>query len=65
MAKPTHAPALSTEQAPGQWCHWHKGRSETAVLVDAIEKNSAPPHPLYACAPCREQRGLIPMADLP
>ncbi|MEV8031374.1 hypothetical protein [Streptomyces sp. NPDC086182] len=63
MAEPTHAPAPSTEQAPDQWCHWHKGPSQTAVLVDAIEKNSAPPVPLYACAPCREQRGLIPLAD--
>jgi hypothetical protein len=64
MGKPTHASASRTEQAPVQWCHWHKGPSETAVLVDAIERNSAPPMPLYACAPCREQRGLVPLADL-
>ncbi|MFD1277224.1 hypothetical protein ACFQ51_51545 [Streptomyces kaempferi] len=42
-----------------------QGPSETAVLVDAVERNSAPPIALYACAPCREQRGLIPLADRP
>lgn len=56
--------AAATPHTPN-WCHWHAGPSETAVLVDAIEKNSAPPVPLYACAPCREQRSLIPLADLP
>jgi hypothetical protein len=66
MAEPTHAPTPRTDRAPTvQWCDWHKGPSETAVLVDAIERNSAPPIPRYACAPCREQRGLIPLADRP
>lgn len=62
MAQRTHTPLLSTDQAPDAgWCHWHKGPSETAVLVDAVERNSAPPIALYACAPCREQRGLTPL----
>jgi hypothetical protein len=44
------------------WCHRHEGPSQTAVLVDAIERPSTAPFPLYACAPCREQRGLTPLA---
>lgn len=63
MIEPTHTPPHSTDQTRADWCHWHQGASETAVLVDAIERNSAPPTPLYACAPCREQRGLVPLAD--
>ncbi|MFE5079977.1 hypothetical protein [Streptomyces mirabilis] len=64
MAEPTQTPPRSTDQAPAtRWCNWHKGPSETAVIVDAIERNSAPPIALWACAPCREQRGLVPLAD--
>ncbi|MCX4920197.1 hypothetical protein [Streptomyces sp. NBC_00687] len=65
MAHPAQAasPAESPDER-NRWCHWHKGSSETAVLVDAIERNSAPPVALYACAPCREQRRLIALSDL-
>jgi hypothetical protein len=64
VSEPTHTPPPSTDPPPDTgWCHWHEGPSETAVLVDAVEKNSAPPYPLYACAPCREQRGLIPLSE--
>lgn len=58
--------AERTDQQPVQagsifgWCHWHKGPSETAVLVQVIEQGSGPGGSLYACAPCREQRGLAP-----
>ncbi|MFG2855719.1 hypothetical protein ACGFZ9_34465 [Streptomyces mirabilis] len=64
MPQPTQA--ASTAESPHdrqRWCHWHKGPSSTAVIVDAIERNSAPPIALWACAPCREQRGLVPLAD--
>ncbi|MEU6709090.1 hypothetical protein [Streptomyces wuyuanensis] len=40
------------------YCHWHKGPSQTARLVDAVERQSGPPVALYACAPCREQHRL-------
>lgn len=63
MAEPTHQ-TDSGNTARG-WCHWHVGPSQTAVLVDAIERPSAAPFSLYACAPCREQRGLVPLADRP
>ncbi|QNP67747.1 hypothetical protein [Streptomyces genisteinicus] len=42
------------------WCHWHKGPSGSAEFVDVLERQSGPPIELYACAPCREQRGLVP-----
>ncbi|MVO86649.1 hypothetical protein GPA10_18265 [Streptomyces sp. p1417] len=47
------------------WCHYHKGPSATAVMVDFIERASAAPVGLYACAPCREQRGLVPVGRCP
>lgn len=56
---PTTAPA----EAPTGWCHWHEGPSGTAVLVQIIEQNSGPGWAMYACAPCREQRGLAPYAE--
>jgi hypothetical protein len=66
MAEPTHTPSRSTDRrSTAGWCHWHKGPSQTAVLVDAIERISGPPARLYACTPCREQRGLTPLAGRP
>jgi hypothetical protein len=59
----TRTQAPRTDPVPAGRCDYHKGPSETAVLVDAIERNSGPPVPVYACAPCREQRGLTPLAD--
>ncbi|MBT2488927.1 hypothetical protein J7E96_10400 [Streptomyces sp. ISL-96] len=50
---------------PGTWCHWHKGPSLTAALIDAVEQTSGPGYAKYACAPCREQRGLVPAAGAP
>lgn len=40
----------------GGWCNWHDGPSGTALILQWGD--SGPPNPLYACAPCREQRGL-------
>lgn len=45
------------------WCHWHMGSS--ALLIQYGERSSGPPVALYACAPCREQRGLTPLRDRP
>ncbi|MFD5508175.1 hypothetical protein ACFWIB_10425 [Streptomyces sp. NPDC127051] len=52
-ASPAEFPVLA-----GGWCDWHDGPSETALEVQWGESCSGPPKPLYACAPCREQRGL-------
>lgn len=62
MHEPTDPAANAA--APG-WCHWHKGPSGTAVLIHIIEQNSGPGAGRYACAPCREQRHLIPLAEQP
>ncbi|MFE2020145.1 hypothetical protein ACFW9O_19130 [Streptomyces sp. NPDC059499] len=47
------------------YCHWHKGPSETAVLVRIIEQGSGPGAGLYACEPCRGQHHLVPVAEHP
>ncbi|MGY5069378.1 hypothetical protein [Streptomyces griseus] len=64
MRERTDVAAEGAEHAAG-WCHWHKGPSGTAVLVHVIEQNSGPGAAFYACAPCREQRGLTPLSDQP
>jgi hypothetical protein len=61
---------ISMDPAAGagshRWCHYHRGPSQTARLVRVIKSESGGPGGgLYACAPCREQRGLTPVADIP
>ena len=58
----TTDPAPDTADAYG-WCHWHRGPSGTARLVQVIEQGSGPGASLYACGPCREQRGLVPYGE--
>ncbi|WP_406146681.1 hypothetical protein [Streptomyces anulatus] len=58
-------PSNTAAPAPFGWCHWHKGPSGTAVMVDLVEQNSGPGAGLYACAPCREQRSLVPVIEQP
>jgi len=55
MAEPTHTREPGTDPEPDS--------GSTAVVVDTIERQSAPPIPVWACAPCREQRHLTPLAD--
>ncbi|MEU2094388.1 hypothetical protein ABZ741_39155 [Streptomyces globisporus] len=55
----------TTDRPVFGWCHWHKGPSGTAVLIRIIEQGSGPGAMLYACAPCREQRRLAPLAEQP
>lgn len=56
QAGPVEFPVLA-----GGWCNWHDGPSGTALEVQWGESTSGPPKPLYACAPCREQRDLTPV----
>ncbi|MFF4012396.1 hypothetical protein [Streptomyces sp. NPDC001717] len=46
--------------SPVSWCHWHIGSSRTALPIRFAGRSGGPPVLLYACAPCREQRGLLP-----
>ncbi|WP_228988579.1 hypothetical protein [Streptomyces sp. DH8] len=62
MQETTHP---ATAPAGPGWCDWHEGPSGTAVLIQAIEQGSGPGLTRYACAPCREQRRLVPYSEQP
>jgi len=47
--------------SPEPFCHQHGGRAATALPVQSVVRNSGPDVLLYACAPCREERGLKPI----
>jgi len=64
MAKTTAADRVFTEPDYG-YCAWHKGPTGTAVLIEMVERQSGPPYGRYVCAPCREQRGLVPYKKTP
>lgn len=59
MKQSTDHPTQAAEP-DARWCNWHRGPSETALLVRIIEQASGPGGGLYACAPCREQHHLVP-----
>ncbi len=61
----TARPSPDPDATVNGWCHWHRGPSETAVLIDTVGSASGPAIPRYACAPCREQRPLIPYDERP
>jgi hypothetical protein len=65
MAAETKSAEARTGPTTFDWCYWHKGPSGTAKVVQIIERPSGPPYPLRACAPCREQRGLVAVSDMP
>lgn len=50
-------------------CFHHKGSVGTgagpAVLVGAIERGSGPVRPVYACTPCVERHGILPLVEHP
>lgn len=55
--------AVTEEPPPYDHCDWHEGPSGTARLVQDIDRTSGSGGRRYACAPCREQRGLTVLAD--
>lgn len=67
MADDTHTTPVSTapEVKTVRWCHWHDDAVTDAVMIDAVERGSGPPYPLYACAPCRAKHHLVPLAKQP
>ncbi|MEU2834843.1 hypothetical protein ABZ667_40470 [Streptomyces lavendulae] len=60
MAK--QAGAAGAETSPVNFCHWHRGPSGTARPIRFAGRTCGPPVLLYACAPCRDQRSLLPAA---
>jgi len=72
MTEPTRAPDAPAIPAPAQpaystyaWCSWHEDFSGTCRLVQIIELGSAFGGSLFACAACRAEHGLVPVADQP
>ncbi|GGN59895.1 hypothetical protein GCM10011579_024480 [Streptomyces albiflavescens] len=63
MAETTQAPPAGTIPSNYAWCSWHKDFSDTARLVRIHEAGSGPGGGTFACVPCREKHGLIPVAD--
>ncbi|MGW6460422.1 hypothetical protein ACWF94_31620 [Streptomyces sp. NPDC055078] len=55
--------AMWLEVGESGWCHWHGGPSGTARTIHLIERASGLSYAQTACAPCREQRGLIALVD--
>jgi hypothetical protein len=48
------------------WCHWHRGYTWQARLIDWHLEGSGPGgRKYYACPDCREEHGLVPLADRP
>ncbi|MFD7711245.1 hypothetical protein [Streptomyces sp. NPDC059786] len=68
MHDDTHAAAPSDRyDAVFGWCAWHGGHARGVRLIRVEEAGSGPctAGSLYACPPCREKHGLIPLADRP
>ncbi|MFJ3082995.1 hypothetical protein ACIPJG_25020 [Streptomyces halstedii] len=63
MPDTTGTPPPNT--GPGAWCDLHQGPSGTAAPVQITARTSGPDHTLYACAPCRDVRGLTPAEPAP
>jgi hypothetical protein len=47
------------------WCSWHEDYSGGVRLIGAEEQGTGPGRNYFACGPCREENGLIPLADRP
>ncbi|WP_455361989.1 hypothetical protein [Streptomyces sp. SYSU K21746] len=65
MATRAGATGANPEAAQAGWCHWHRGPSGTAQLIRTVPRTSggdSAANSLFACAPCREQRGLVAAA---
>lgn len=61
---PTHkTDEIEAEPASYGYCSWHGGDTDTARLINAIEQGTGPGIGLFACAPCRDQYKLVPLAD--
>ncbi|WP_371670039.1 hypothetical protein OG985_21805 [Streptomyces sp. NBC_00289] len=65
MAEPTQAPGIENTPTAYGYCSWHAGYAEGVRLIHAIEQGSGPGRTVFACAPCREQFRLVPLADQP
>ncbi|MFJ2006979.1 hypothetical protein [Streptomyces chartreusis] len=49
------------------WCSWHRGQAADVRLIHVIEQGSGPGTAARrsACAPCRWDYNLVPLANRP
>lgn len=64
MMTETKPPAPELPTGYG-WCAWHRKYSRGVRLIQVHEQGSGPSTAgnLFACGPCREVHGLVPLAD--
>ncbi|GGS82115.1 hypothetical protein [Streptomyces griseoviridis] len=66
MSEPTHEqPTTDSPPAdPVRFCGWCRRYRTGTALISMQDSATIPSAPtLYACGPCRETRGLVPLAD--
>lgn len=45
------------------WCSWHQASAVGVRVIQIDEQGSGSGGVRYACAPCREEHSLVPLAD--
>lgn len=60
----TPAPVQHTPASWG-WCSWHSAFAAGVRLIQVHEQGSGSGGGTYACPPCRQKHGLVPLADQP
>jgi hypothetical protein len=67
MAETTQADTFPGTPASYGWCAWHQKYARGVRLIRVEEAGSGPGTAggKFACSPCREAHGLVPLADRP
>lgn len=65
MSEPMQDTPAETIPQSFAWCSWHQGFDGTCRLVRIIEQGSGSGGGVFACAPCRQEHQLVPVADQP
>lgn len=65
MAEPTQDTSTPNSPTAYGWCAWHNGFATGVRLIHVHEQASGPGGSIFACGPCREKHGLVPLADQP
>jgi hypothetical protein len=58
-------PSPASGARPIAYCSWHRGLSDTALLVQMDNEPASGPNGglYYACTNCRQQHRLTPIGD--
>jgi hypothetical protein len=64
---PSAIPAQASDVVPTAygWCSWCQRSVEGVRLIYVCEQGSGPGGSTFACGMCRQQQGLVPLADQP